>query len=127
MGAWRFNAGITFTLPAGTIIPAHGYLVVARSVTNLISRYPQLTSTNTVGNYSGQLADGGERLALVRPDDLALPDQDFVTVDDVTYADGDDWGRWTDGGGSSLELTDARANNRLAANWAGSDETGKSA
>ncbi|TFG63318.1 MAG: hypothetical protein E4H28_06560, partial [Gemmatimonadales bacterium] len=59
-----------------------------------------------------------------KPDDPALPYENFVTVDEVTYSD--DWGQWTDGGGSSLELTDPRADNRLAMNWAGSDETAKS-
>ena len=46
-------------------------------------------------------------------------------VDEVTYRDGGRWGQWSDGGGSSLELIDARSDNRLAGNWADSDETAK--
>ena len=68
-----------------------------------------------MGDYGGQLSDRGERVALARADG--------VLVDEVTYSDG--WGRWTDGGGSSLELVDARADNGLAMNWAGSDESTK--
>ncbi|MEZ5328862.1 MAG: hypothetical protein R3F19_27770 [Verrucomicrobiales bacterium] len=49
-----------------------------------------------------------------------------VVVDEVTYGDGGAWGQWSDGGGSSLELIDARADNRLAANWRDSDESTKS-
>jgi hypothetical protein len=64
-------------------------------------------------------------LVLARPSDPALPYQDLVIVDEVTYGDGGRWGRWSDGGGSSLELIDARSDNRLAANWADSDETAK--
>ena len=45
----------------------------------------------------------------------------------MTYGTGGRWGQWADGGGSSLELTDPWANHRLAANWADSDETQKSA
>ncbi|HET7624048.1 MAG TPA: lamin tail domain-containing protein, partial [Verrucomicrobiae bacterium] len=48
-----------------------------------------------------------------------------IPVDEVTYKDGGRWGKWSDGGGSSLELTDPRANKRLAANWADSDESAK--
>ena len=48
-----------------------------------------------------------------------------IVVDEVTYGTGGRWGRWSDGGGSSLELMDARADKRLAANWADSDETAK--
>jgi hypothetical protein len=48
-----------------------------------------------------------------------------IVVNEVTYGDGGRWGQWSDGGGSSLELIDPRADNRLAANWADSDETQK--
>jgi hypothetical protein len=49
----------------------------------------------------------------------------YVVVDEVTYASGGRWGNWANGGGSSLELIDPRANHRLASNWADSDETAK--
>ena len=123
VGNWRFVDGISFVIPPGTVIPADGYLVVARDRTHLLSKYPQLTPGNTVGNYEGELSDRGERIALVRPDDPQFPGGDFVLVDEVTYSDG--WGHWTDGGGSSLELVDPRADNDLGPNWEGSDETRK--
>ena len=47
-------------------------------------------------------------------------------MDEVTYGTSGHWGRWSDGGGSSLELIDPRADKRRASNWADSDETGKS-
>ncbi len=123
VGYWRFTAGIDCMLPAGTRIPPGGFLVVAQDAGRLRSQYPQLNATNTVGNFGGTLADRGERLVLARPDDPALPYQDFVEVDSVAYGDG--WGAWADGGGSSLELIDPRSDNSLAPNWAGSDETAK--
>ena len=125
VGNWRFVDGIDFSIPPGTTIPAGSYLVVARNAAHLRSRYPQLNADNTVGDFAGQLADRGERLALARPDNPFLPDVDFVPVDELTYADGDDWGRWADGGGSSLELIDPRSDNRRPMNWAGSDESAK--
>jgi len=123
VGYWRFVDGISFMIPAGTLIEPGGYLVVARDRARLLGKYPQLNSASTLGDYGGELSDRGERLALARPNDPLLPFQDFVVVDEVTYSDG--WGLWTDGGGSSLELIDARADNTLAANWMGSDETAK--
>ncbi|MEO7677554.1 MAG: CotH kinase family protein, partial [Verrucomicrobiota bacterium] len=45
--------------------------------------------------------------------------------DEVTYGSGGRWPRWADGGGSSMELTDARGNRRLPTSWADSDETQK--
>ena len=45
----------------------------------------------------------------------------------MTYGTGGRWGQWAHGGGSSLELINPNTNHRLAANWADSDETMKSA
>jgi hypothetical protein len=123
---WRFVDGIDYLFPIGSQIPAGGYLVVARDLNNLLLKYPQLNSGNTLGDFSGRLSNRGERIALARPDNPGLPFQDFVIVDEVTYGDGDRWGKWADGGGSSLELTDPRSDNRLAMNWRGSDESDKS-
>ncbi|HMJ65691.1 MAG TPA: CotH kinase family protein, partial [Candidatus Binatia bacterium] len=76
--------------------------------------------------------NSGERIALAVPDPSFTTNNNVVTtnfiyivVDDVTYRDGGRWGQWSDGGGSSLELIDSRSDNRLAANWADSDETAK--
>jgi hypothetical protein len=124
---WRLEDGITFRFPQGTTIPAGGYLVVAKNALHLMSNYPGvLNSGNTLGNFGGNLADSGERVVLVKPDDPNLPEQDFVIVDEVTYHDGGQWGEWSDGGGSSLELIDPRSDNRRASNWGDSDESGKS-
>jgi hypothetical protein len=133
VGQWRFEDGVDYALPAGTIIPAGGYLVVAKNRTNLLARHPGLSAALVVGNYSGQLANGGERLALAMPDfnlqtngTIVITNIFYIDVNEVTYHDGGRWGEWSDGGGSSLELIDPRADNRLAANWADSDETQKS-
>ena len=73
VGNWRFVEGITFTIPPGTVVPADGYLVVARDRANLLSKYTQLNAINTVGDYTGELSDHGERVVLARPDDPRLP------------------------------------------------------
>jgi hypothetical protein len=48
-----------------------------------------------------------------------------IVMDEVPYSDGGRWGQWADGGGSSLERIDPRANPRLPSNWADSNETAK--
>jgi uncharacterized glyoxalase superfamily protein PhnB len=50
----------------------------------------------------------------------------YIVVDEVTFGEGGRWGKWSDGGGSSLELIDAHSDNRLASNWADSDDTSSS-
>jgi hypothetical protein len=131
VGGWRFDDGIDFTIPPGQTIPAGGYLVIAKSRTNLLARYAWPANL-VVGDYDGQLDNGGERLALAMPDysvqtngQTITTNVFYIVVNEVTYNDGGRWGQWSDGGGSSLELIDARADNRLAANWADSDESAK--
>ncbi|PYJ06624.1 MAG: hypothetical protein DME25_06210, partial [Verrucomicrobia bacterium] len=131
---WKVTAGITFTIPTNTVIPSNGFLVIAKSMTNLLAHYPNLNSANIVGDYKGALKNGGERIALAMPDSLvttntnnvAVTNTIYVTVNEVTYNHGGRWGNWSDGGGSSLELIDPNTDNRQPANWADSDETAKS-
>ncbi len=133
LGGWRFVEGINLTLPAGTTIPAGGYLVVAKNAARLRANYPHLSSANTVGDYDGVLRNSGERVALAKPDEIVTLDDNgqlttnliHIVVAEVTYADGGRWGEYADGGGSSLELIDPNADPLRAANWADSDETGK--
>ncbi len=134
LGGWKFTAGINYTIPAGTVIAPDGYLVVARSKNNLFSKYPNLNSGNTVGNYSGKLPHGGGRVALAMPQTLVVTNGDgsvssstiYPVEDEVTYKTGGKWGQWAHGGGSSLELINPNTDHRLAYNWADSDETQKS-
>jgi len=132
VGNWRFVDGINFTIPGDTTLNAGSYLVVAKNRTNLLARYPELNPGAVVGDYGGVLANGGERVALAMPDyslrtngAVITTNIFYIVVNEVTYGDGGRWGQWSDGGGSSLELIDPRADNRLAANWADSDETAK--
>jgi hypothetical protein len=131
---WSLEDGIKYTIPAGTLIAANGYLVVGKNAARLLSNYSSLSGANTLGDFAGSLAHGGERLAVAMPDEVVgtnaagqlVTNQIHVVVDEVTYGTGGRWGKLAHGGGSSLELVDPRSDRRLAPNWADSDETGKS-
>lgn len=130
---WRFVEGISFVFPDDAVVPPGGYFVVAKDLAYLREAYPDLPPDRMTGNFGGNLSNSGERVALARPEPVpgtdatgaAVTNVLYVTVEEVTYRDGGRWGRWSDGGGSSLELVDTRADSRLAGNWADSDETGK--
>ncbi len=134
LGGWTFTDGIDFEFPTGTVLEAGAYLVVARDRTRLLSTHPAVVPGRVLGDFAGALDDGGERLALSSPDTiivtnggLAVTSAFHIVENEVAYVDGGRWGRWSDGGGSSLELVDLHADNRMASNWANSDETAKSA
>ncbi len=134
LAGWQLSDGISFTFPVNTVLAPDAYLVVARDINRLRSSYAVLNLTNSIGNYSGRLSHGGERVALRMPESLVstnsqgLVSTNYVSiaVHEVTYQTGGRWGQWADGGGSSLELINPNVNPRLAPSWADSDETAKS-
>ena len=133
LSGWKFVSGINFTFPPHTMILPGGYVVVARNAAQMAANYPSLNAGNLVGDFGGRLSHGGERLALAMPDTVISTNAAGVVttnnieiiVEEVTYQTGGRWPQWSAGGGSSLELIDPRSDNRLAGNWADSDETHK--
>lgn len=114
VSGYRFDDGIDFTLPEGTVIGPGAYLVVAEDPRILSERYGYDAA---LGPYSGRLANAGENVRLV--------DRAGNTVDEVRYREGGAWSRWADGGGSSLELIDPEQDNSVGSAWDGSDESAK--
>ncbi len=133
VSGWAFVDGIDFTFPAGTVIPPDGYLVVAKNAARMAASDTNLGPANLVGDFSGTLSRHGERIALARLETTfttnslneVSTNRYHLIEDEVTYGSGGHWGRWANAGGSSLELIDPRSDNRLAPNWADSDETAK--
>ena len=108
----------TFAISGSPSIAAGGYFVIGKDSSRLLANYANLNNNNSVGGYGGSLANSGERIILFN--------QNSNFVDEVTYSTGGRWGKWSDGGGSSLELISPNADNQLPSNWADSDESGKS-
>ena len=115
LAGFRFDKGIEFLFPSGTMLPALGYLVVAEDPAVLKERYGL---DGALGPYVGHLSNRGERVRLV--DGAGNP------VDEVRYGQGGSWSELADSGGSSLELIDPRQDNSFPSAWEASDEAGKS-
>lgn len=134
LAGWKLSDAVSFTFPSNAVISSGGYLVVANQRSQLLTNHPGLNTNITFGNYGGTLGNSGERIALTMPDEVVTTNGSFfvtniihIEVDEVTFRGGGRWGKWADGGGSSLELKDAHSNHRLASNWADSDEGNRSA
>ena len=111
LSGWRFTDGVDFTFPIGTTLPAGGYIVIPANED--YTNYP-----NSVGQFSGSLANSGELLRLV--------DSWNNLVDSVYYHTGGDWPELAGGQGSSLELRHPDMDNSKASAWIASDEVNKS-
>ena len=104
LSGWRLRGGISYDFPAGTLAAPGGSVAVTA--------------------FSGSLnRSSGERLRLEKP----IPNLNGLTeetlypvIDEVTYGTGGRWGKWSDGGGSSLELKDLREDGRPPGSWADS-------
>ena len=108
---WQLEGGVDFNFPAGTMINAGNYLVVAKDSATLAAKYPAIT---IIGDFSRTLSNGDELIRLV--------DENRNPADEVHYYDDAPWPMFADGGGSTLELRDPDADNSIAETWAASDQ-----
>jgi hypothetical protein len=115
LSGWRFTEGIDFNFQTGTIIPAGGYLVIAWDPAAFTALHPRVTA---LGSWPVTLSGKGEV--------IRLRDANGNVADEVAYADDGRWSNWADGGGSSLELMDPRADNSKGEAWDASDESSRS-
>ena len=90
----KFTHGIDFTFP-DIDLAAGQYVVIVKDQQAFAARYG--TDINIAGQYSGRLANNGER--------IRLEDAVGQTILDFEYSD--DWYRATDGRGYSLTIIDA--------------------
>ena len=105
VGGWRFDRGIEFTFPAGTSIPANGYLVVAQDPATILALY----GVNALGPWSGGLDSDG--------DAIRLRDHTGAQVDEVEYGNNSPWPTSPNGDGPSLELIHPDLDNDLGGHW----------
>ena len=132
LAGWKLGGDISYTF--SQTIAAKGYLVVPRDRDTLAALYPAQESLMT-DSYGGSLDNSRGTVTLSKPvivmdtDSEAAPvaDTKNTVIETVTYRDGGEWSSLADGGGSSLERIDPRADPSLARSWAASDESQKSA
>lgn len=116
LGGWRFSAGITLnttTFTAGTIIPAHGYLVVSPNIAQTMTTYGVVSSAEYAPT---NLSNGGEVVTLV--------DDSSNVISSVNYDDVAPWPTSPDGSGPSLELKGTGLDNTIPTNWGASTTNG---
>ena len=106
LDGFTLEEGVGITFPANTSIPAGGYLVITKSLSDFQVAYPGVAALEWAG---GSLSNGGEDIQLVSPSG--------IEVDVVDYDDEGGWPTEPDGGGPSLELIDPALDNADPASW----------
>ncbi len=121
VGEWQFTSGVEYAIPAGTIIPANGFLVVVgfrptidvADLNNFRTTYGIDASVPIVGGWlsaGSRLNETGETLTLEKrqPD---VPGENpgdppivpFTVIETVDYGVENPWPGRANGNGSSLE------------------------
>lgn len=96
-----------YTFASGTVIPSHGYIVIAFDMTAFHNLFPLVT--NYVGPMGFGLAGGGELLRVYN--------NTGTLVDTVHYDDVAPWPTTPDGQGATLELISPVLDNALGQHW----------
>lgn len=132
---WMLREGVEFKFQDIHAIPPGGYLVVVGfdPVIDVDTRTAFETAygagSRLVGPFSGNLANSGETISLVKPDApqmLPSPEPGFVPyllVERVAYSDHDPWPAGADGLGASLQRIQVEEYGNDPANWLASTPT----
>jgi len=63
----RFTNGIDYTFASGTTLAAGAYIVVCKSQSAFLARYPSAAGVLAAGSFTGALDNSGETIALTLP------------------------------------------------------------
>ncbi len=105
ISGWQLASGIEFTFPAGTVIPAGGYLVVAQDPATVQA----LWGATALGPYAKSLGSDGETIRLRNPSN--------AVVSEVSYLSGFPWPCAANGDGASAELVNPNLDATKGSSW----------
>ena len=103
----------SYYLPQGTIVPAHGFVVICEDLAAFHALFPAVPA---IGNLGFGLGNGG--------DSVRLFDSAGLLYDSVVYDDAAPWPTEPDGQGATLELIGPYLDNSLASSWQASAGSG---
>lgn len=90
ISGWSLADGVTYKIPAGTVIPGGGYKVIAKSLGNsALNGIP-----GVLGPFTGNLSNSGETIDLLNPSGRLM--------DRLAYSDSGEWPAAADGAGATL-------------------------
>jgi hypothetical protein len=120
LSGWQFTEGVLYTFPAGTKLPAGGYIIVAENPSAIQAKWNVgriVIPVNLIfGPWTGGLNNEGER--------VVLRDAAGAVADEVEYQLGFPWPTVGDpvsatqpGTGSSMQLVNPAFDNNLGGSW----------
>jgi hypothetical protein len=121
-GTWRLDNAVSYSFPAGKSIPAGGKIVVVPfdpaidterlAAFNTAYGCSLVANSTIFGPWTGDLSNGGERVALQEPEEAdppQVPTTWWIISDQVIYGDYSPWPISPDGAGMVLHRISAVA------------------
>lgn len=106
ISGWNFTQGIEHVFASGTVVPAGGYVVLAKNANAFKTVFgvtPTVWTNGALTNSPGE--------------DIELRDASANVIDYVDYLNAAPWPSEGAGMGSSIVLCDYNADNTVAGNW----------
>jgi len=115
---WRVE-GVSFVIPGlqPTLAPGEIALITPTTPAAFRAAHNVPESIQVFGPYTGSLNNGGEEVALQRPENLNIGETSYINVDVVLYDNGSPWPEDADGLGRSLVRTTPSEYGNDPANW----------
>lgn len=111
ISGWAIDRGVNFQFTEGTIIPGHGFFLIAAD-----PNASSLAGQGALGPFAGQLSNGGETLRLVN--------RSGRVMDELSYEDDQAWPVGADGSGSTLAKRNENSADTTSQNWIASPFAG---
>src|SRR5688572_4802465 len=100
-----FTAGFVYAFPAGSVLPAGGYLTITENQV----QFQQKFGVAAFGQYEGKLTNDGEK--------ITLENRGGGVLDTVTYGAGFPWPTVGEAPGHSIQLINPDFDNDIGGNW----------
>ena len=113
LSGWRIDGGVDFDFPAGTVIRAGQFLVVAANPAALTAASGV---TGVLGPLRNAINNTGER--------ITLKNNNGRRMDEIEFTDRQPWPDAADGSGATLAKRNELQNSELPENWRASFESG---
>jgi hypothetical protein len=115
LAGWYFSDGISYRFPAGAVLPARGYIIVAMNPAQIHVKW-DLPGNLVFGPFDGKLSNEGEQIELRNADDEEIDQVDYqLGFPWPTVGDPEDNSRF--GSGYSIQLVNPFIDNDLGGSW----------
>lgn len=109
LDGYSITGSVSFKFNSSHTVAANGYIVLTQSVSDLNGEFDLFNNPNVVGSFENEF--------LEYEGSVILRDDNFQTIDHLTYSGWDDWPSTDVGQGYSIQKKHYNLNSNIAGSW----------